>query len=1041
MVNVYISSEEAERRSPYASNAPAETAAEADYRNITGRRNREAAGLGSDYGRSEQYQEQQRQDQAAQEQNQQQQDYERQALQEAQRRPGFTALGSLGDRSTETFTRTLEQQNSILGLMGLPLVNVEAATGAFLESQRQQALTTPGTRDDQFFANELSKWAENKVEVSSQFHYVTRDATNVKENPFEVQGDLAVEFLKGSPDKRSEFFSPISGQMSRYLPGGQGIQEVMWTTARTGKAQPGSFADAVQVINSSSGGLSTGTIGKPNRTTINTPTDSFKSGIAPSPFISGRPAGTLEKLNYDIGGALGIRASGLEQRSQGLPAPFISRVQAAPPGGIVSDAFGFYERMNQIAAPFTTDISGIGRALKKTPDVVNMGIVGDVLNFAKGVYVGASQHPFDIAATFAGGSALGIGEGLAKTGVARAATSGIPGVSTAGRALSSPLAGDIARVGKAGIGAFFVYEAGKNIANQPTATGKGEAAGRTAIQFAGFGVGNANVGMAEPDNPYAGRGFFSGKPEIGPIERIQFKLETTARSLTTSQPGGYREVAAMTLPGRVVEPMRKAEPDFTILSKSGEYASEIKTTLMEQPHSVMGSSSVNQQYPANIAESAGLRVGKDVDVLIQSPRAAVFSLSEKTGLVVIKQPNGNIGIEGGVLDPHVIPKGYPGFKPSIEADTTTLESSMFTRAFGDPYRNVATPRGTSEVIKPGEGYTGDLTYEAAQVQFGRKGAAVSAFIENPIKKGYRAEKDIYDFITEYRAQRQVAIATGTAPEKFTTSDRAMASFMDRQFTFGTVKGQRAGDSNPIAIRTVRDIYSEMYSEAGSTRAAMRAGGNIPGKIELTFTSTPSGPGYVSSAIRSAPGSSLFSSGMRPSFIPSAGSPSSSGRSSPGSSPSPRSNIPSISPRSPFISSPPSRPPVRSSTSIYTPPGSPPSGPARTPISPPGSPSRVPFKPSIVPPSTPTTSPPRSPPRSPPSSPPYDPTITPTPPRSPPGLWLPGAGENTNQMFAPRGSYKWSRLNPTTTLPYLAAGMRLPSLPGIGKRKKKRSPFG
>lgn len=703
--------------------------------------------------------------------------------------------------------------------------------------------------------------------------------------------------------------------------------------------------------------------------------------------------GSTDKAMYE---SLQTRYTGLQATEQQLKTEQKS-VVATP--SMFDRIGGAYEELNTRLAPYTTDVTGLGRVLSKQPDITTAGIPGEAVNFIKGTYIGATQHPVDIALTFAGGEALSFGEGAIKMGVAKAAMyeGGVPVVSTVGRMASTPIATDIASVGKFALGGFILYESGANIISQPTSAGKGEAFGRTGIQFAGFGVGMNNVQMAEPNNYYAGRGFFSQAPEIGPLEKAQFKLETTARALSTEQPGAYRDVANIVLPGRVVEPMVKAEPDFSVLSKSGPYATEIKGVIVEQPHSVIGSSSLMQQYPENIAIESGLRFGKDVDVLIESPSKALRDLSVRTGLPEVDANT--------VMDVHPIPANYPGIKPSVEPDITAPESSMLTQMFGDPYRHLAFPRGTSEVIKPGKGYTGDLTYEAAQVQFGRKSAAVSAFIEDPLQKGYRGEKDIYDFITGYQAQRSSAIAQGVPESKFTSSDKAMQSFMERTFTYGTEKGQRIGDESPTVTKSVREIYDTMFQESAQARATVNAGGNLPGEMRITFSNRAPEPGAASSIFRSAfPsgvwGSSAFGSPTG-SLLPSSFSPSqfsSSARSSAPQSPRSVSSVmqsppsptgslsiepisPSFSPLSNLIS-PPTSPIMASISSV------PPSSPGRS--SPPSSPPSSPYFPSSPPSPVTTPSPPSFPtptfslpPFSPPTIfPPFSPPTT-TPPRTPP----------------------------------------------------------
>ena len=745
-----------------------------------------------------------------------------------------------------------------------------------------------------------------------------------------------------------------------------------------------------------------------NLAAYNTQLSEYNTGKAAYEAGGSKDTGAFEKLQGTFAG-LQTTQTGLESQQKNI---------VNPP--TMFDTIGkAYENLNKGLAPYTTDIPGIGKALKATPDIdlVKFGdtsenpIYSGTINFAKGVYIGVSQHPVDIAVTYAGGELF---KGLEWGGAAltaKAAESGLPVLGTMGRAASTPVAADVMTVGKTLFGAYIIGGAAGNIISQPTPELMGEAAGRTTLQFGGFGAGYGNLNPAEPANRFSGRGFFSGKPEIGPLEKLQFTAETTIRSYMTEHPEAYQEVATIVIPGRTIEPPIKAEPNLEILTRSGEFAPEIKSTLMEQPHSVIGSSTIIQQYPPEIAESTGLRIGKDVDALIRSPSEAITSLSARTGL---SEPSAKE-----VLDLHVIPQKYPGLKPSIELETTSPESSSLTDAFGNPYRSIAFPRGVSEVITPG---AEQMTYEAGQVGFGRKGAAVSVFIENPIGKGYRGEKDIYDFVTEYAAQKAVALSQGISEGKFTASDEAMQSFMEREFTYGTVKGQKIGDENPTVTRSVRSIYDEMFQSAKESRATVRMGGEAPGVPEpFTESGVTPSRGYVSEFTRSAPPSAIvstFASGifgspsparspgssvvsMPSAFSPSdvvSGSPSIFSPSSP-ASPSPyrfaASDFPSPSP-----SGKPS-PSIFPSSDIGSPSPSPSPFPSLFPTGspPPKSPPTTSFPPTSFPPSL---FPPSSPP---PSTPPKSPGTPPPPPPPPgfPGLPL-SFGGGSNPFAAMKGKH-------------------------------------
>lgn len=152
--------------------------------------------------------------------------YDTQALQEVQGRAGYTSTSELGGASTGRILEgyKLAQQN--IALMGGTVAPVEMQAGRVLEAQRAASTTT---REQQFYSGELSKWAENMVELGSAYHVVGKAATTpIPANRYEYQADLAVEFLKGAPTKSSEFFSPVSGEMATYLPSGKGVQQISW---------------------------------------------------------------------------------------------------------------------------------------------------------------------------------------------------------------------------------------------------------------------------------------------------------------------------------------------------------------------------------------------------------------------------------------------------------------------------------------------------------------------------------------------------------------------------------------------------------------------------------------------------------------------------------------------------------------------------------------------------------------------------------------------------------------------------------------------
>jgi hypothetical protein len=173
-----------------------------------------------------------------------------QALSNAQLRPGYTPLNQLGD----TRTQTALKMNAAAALFGFDVPSQETMAGRILESQQSAAVLTPGTRDDRFYGNALQKWGENFVETSASYHSLgMKSGVPIPANRFEYQGDLATEFLKGAPMKSSEWFSPVSGEMSKSLPkGGVGLQQYEWNAAM-GSKEVLSFRGAVDKLNNAEG--------------------------------------------------------------------------------------------------------------------------------------------------------------------------------------------------------------------------------------------------------------------------------------------------------------------------------------------------------------------------------------------------------------------------------------------------------------------------------------------------------------------------------------------------------------------------------------------------------------------------------------------------------------------------------------------------------------------------------------------------------------------------------------------------------------------
>jgi hypothetical protein len=977
------------------------------------------------------------------------QEYYRRAAERAVvERAGYTAPAELGDIRTQQIRQGYGMFSQAVGLAGGEVASDYQITGRIIETQRQAAYATPTRRDERFFMGELQKWAEIPVEQASAYHDIGMESGKaIPANPYEYQADLAVEFLKGSPDKASELFSPVSGEMAQHLPGGVGVQEFAWEEAKTdyarqtGAAQTPyperlSFMEGVTYLGAAEGkygpyGKLAGGIDNGYANTISSPSalqTSQAMGVAPTTQVTSPKTKTVDDAFNAMKSQMIGFANVVLPGASGL-LPSVQKEKEVAAGGFGAaiskgDIGGAYAAAEQFAFA--------GSATRAMPDISDWNTeikikesdtASDVLTFGatatKQVYTNIRENPIQDVALVALPGVFKVGEAGVSWVVARSAMSKAPVVSTAGRLASTPFAADIGTYGiKGGLAAVYGYEAGMSIIQAEGPMAKGKAFGNVVYQVGGMSLGSplaSSIKIKAPENIYAGREFVSGKVAMSPVEKAVFKAETTARSFVSANRGAYLDIATITKFGRFEEPMRRATPAIEETSLAGPYAKPIRATLAEQEHSMIGSSTVRQQFSPAIAEEFGLRKGKDVDVLFYSPKIAIKSLTQRTGLTEEAAK--------GVMDVHPIPSQYPRLKPSVEVDIATDESSFASRMFGDPYRRVATPRTASEVIT-GKEYGGKETYEAVQVQYGRKVAAVAAVIESPITKGYRAEKDIYDFVSLYGAQKKVAISRGTPAATFAKSDIAMKRFLEREITIGTEKGQKLGDATPTRKVKVSQLFEEGKVSSYERPAARfepeigyipRAGRSsiLPSRgVAYAFGSAvaPSASSAISSAMKSIVGSSAQPSS------PSSRSPfgSSFVKSPPKGSLIGSSFVPSgmISPpsyKSSLLSSPPGVPPTYSGTSLFPPSLTPPTTTYTPPSTPPATP---PYSPTLYPPS--------SPPSSPPSVPPY---LTPpeTPTRIPFGQ-LPGGGGGTRQAGG-LGVTRWQRENLVATAEYLGRGMR------------------
>lgn len=272
--------------------------------------------------------------------------YNRQAGIQAVERPGYTVPKDIGDITTQRAISGYTAFSQAMALTGVELASPMTMMGQVLEIQRQAAYATPQRRDETFYMGELQKWAQNYVETSSAYHHIgMRGGVPIPANPYEYQGDLAVEFLKGAPQKASEYFSPVSGEMSKYLPGGEGIQQYAWREAvavdrrMQGKAsempEQVSFMAGVQYLGAAEG--------------LYGPYGNLAGGIK----TGGVPAGRVTIQPFTPITAASAPES--VQGATGLPKPFISTSSAAEVpttapqiGSIPEKVFGMLTRIPSV---------------------------------------------------------------------------------------------------------------------------------------------------------------------------------------------------------------------------------------------------------------------------------------------------------------------------------------------------------------------------------------------------------------------------------------------------------------------------------------------------------------------------------------------------------------------------------------------------------------------------------------------------------------------------------------------------------------------
>ena len=397
---------------------------------------------------------------------------------------------------------------------------------------------------------------------------------------------------------------------------------------------------------------------------------------------------------------------------------------------------------------------------KPLPLDTPMGL-GYVAMGADYAYGYTRDNPFDILGMLAFGAGVQYSMGLPPIGIAKAATSNVPIISTLGRAGSTPLAADVGMLVKGGVGAFFVASAGMNVMDQPTTEGKIKTAAETGVQFGAFALGMSMVPepMA-PINPYKGKTFFTGERSFSPLQKAGMDIRTYATSFEVPKnlrkvyreiPKAYREVRFQEPRPGITEKTPSTgfrEPDISIAKTIGvERAGAVRDAIAEQSqHAVLGSTVMETQ-------KSGLPTGElirssgnihDLDV-----RVANVDILEQS---LIKRGETLAGIDAKPFE-----MGHP-LAEGVGSNEGIQRIGLLTRIFGEPISNEPGMKlpYREEVKMGGVDYAGVLNQEQYNVQFARKSQAfmqdlvpaegkIGNVEARALNEQFRLPKDYYDF--------------------------------------------------------------------------------------------------------------------------------------------------------------------------------------------------------------------------------------------------------------------------------------------------------
>jgi hypothetical protein len=824
-------------------------------------------------------------------------------------RAGYTPPEQIGDINTQ---RLLQQRAS----QNMSSEQRYALLGAILESQRQEAYKTQTLSDDRYFEGEIGKWGENYVEKGSAQHFYLKDTGQVGTNPYEYQADLAVEFLKGTPQKRSEFFSPVSGQMSPFLPGGKGVQEYSWdkavATARgTAQPEPVSFMGAVERLGSARGTLFAPSYeGKAGNASI----EVFGEANAKRPFTSilantGKIVGN--DWNPFIVGAsepIGYISDGIQV---GKPTP-PEKMSGFPAGIYPTGEFGIgipkstvprYLQYQQnirstVQMFFRGDFGGAVSELNTALTQLTSGLPGvkgmgkDFRTYSSQPGFGNIETPFGTVKTPAASLVTGIGEGSegmytdvkanpltyialyelplifkgAEFGlgsiIAGSAKSGYPIISTLGRAGSTPAAITWGNVAKTAMGAYFVGGAGYNIYTAPPEE-RNKVTGITIGQFMAVGAGLPQAARYTPKvaaNPFESRTFFSGERKLPASEKFMIRAGDLVTGLTKTkgQKVAIQAISAEYNKNLFTKPeITTIEPNYAELTHVGpKNAAAVKAAMVDQPSVLYGSGTikaqVNPKTPMGKVLFEKAGTSADADIFAEFPK-------------IMEAKAGKAAAAG--MDVHTFTPGYPDVGQGTNAPIEPGSYLFGNRYRVNPYIDEMTLAGKTK------GYTGETSFEHLNVGFRKYSSAMRDDILDPMNKGYRLGKDLSrgtrtsDYLAEIQQGRKPSTIGQTSAfdemlkQEITYNAQVGKTGKPNILTETLGEARARYEGNP---KETPDMFSKYSKGAVSSLISSVASGSVMaslGKVSASaFISKVSSPSNrPSSPVSSMPASSVMSS--------------------------------------------------------------------------------------------------------------------------------------------------------------------------------------